>query len=279
MNLTQAHADVQNIGCPVFNEGDYAVLSDRKRRQYLFQLESTGRFESHIGNVCHDELIGNVEGSWVETSTGHWLVAFKPTMADFILKMPRIATVVYPKDLGAIIIQGDIFPGARVIEAGTGSGAATIALSRIVGPDGRIFSYDVRQDMINQAKENIESIRPGFSNITMKLSDVNSGFDEEDVDRVFLDLPEPWVIVPFAEAALVNGGILISFLPTILQVHKFSTALTEHGLFQNVETFEIMSRDWEVGVRSVRPSHRMIGHTGFITTARKCCVHPRTIKL
>ena len=189
-------------------------------------------------------------------------------MADFTRAMPRIATVVYPKDIGAILVHGDIFPGARVLEGGTGSGAVTIALLRAVGERGEVISYDLRSDMIERAMANVEARFTDTSNLTVKRGDVYEGFEEKRLDRIVLDLPEPWRVVPHASDALAPGGILLSFVPTVLQVHELTRALRAQRTFHLVETVEVLVRPWSVSGRSVRPSHRMVGHTGFITTAR-----------
>ena len=258
----------------VFREADYCLLIDRKDRQYLVHLMPGRRFESHIGSCDLTELIGQPPGSWIATAKGHWMIAFKPTLADLTLRMPRIATVMYPKDLGAMLVSADIFGGARVVEAGAGSGATTMSLLRAVGPTGEVISYDIRQDMLDQALANVEKEFLVHDNLYLKLGDVYQGFDETDVDRIVLDLPEPWQVVPHASEKLVPGGILLSFLPTVLQVHELSQALRAQRTFQLIETLEVIMRPWSVGGRSVRPSHRMIGHTGFITTARKCSLRP-----
>ena len=155
-----------------FREGDHVLLIDRRDRRYLIQLQQSRLFESHIGSFPHDELIGRAEGSWMTTGSGHHFLALKPTMADFVREMPRIATVVYPKDLGAILVYGDIFPGAKVLEAGSGSGGLTIALARAVGERGEVVSYDVRDDMIDRARANVDAIIPGNKNVTFRLGDV-----------------------------------------------------------------------------------------------------------
>ena len=260
----------------VFREGQHALMIDRKGRKYLVKLRPSARFETHIGNVAHTDLIGKEEGTWVTTSLGHNLLAMKPTMADFTLDMPRIATVVYPKDLGAILVYGDIFPGARVLEAGAGSGAVTIALVRAVGEHGQVISYDLRADMIERATTNVEAMLEDPPNLAIKLGNVYEGFVEDDLDRIVLDLPEPWQVVPHASERLVPGGIFLSFLPTILQVHELTRALRSQQTFELIETIEVLMRPWSVSGRSVRPSHRMVGHTGFITTARKCSPRPRS---
>ncbi len=259
-----------NFAETMFREYDHVLMIDRKGRQYLFKLERTETFRSHLGGISHSDIIGLTPGARVITDSGHKLLAVKPRMADYILQMPRIATVSYPKDIGAIVIQGDVFPGAKILEAGTGSGGMTIALLRAVGITGHVTSYDLRDDMIELAVKNIEGISPSVNNLTIKRGDVYEGFEEEELDRIFLDLPEPWHVVPHASEKLVNGGIFISFLPTILQVYELAKTLRNQRTFDLIEVMEVNIRMWDVGNRSVRPSHRTIGHTGFITTARRC---------
>ena len=260
----------------VFSEGDSALLIDRKGRRYMVRLTRSADFHTHIGHFSHDELLGQEEGAWLVTSKGHYLLAVRPTMSDYTLEMPRIATVVYPKDVGAILVYGDIFPGARVVEAGTGSGALTAALLRAVGPEGSVTSYDVREDMLERARSNVAALFADTSNLSLKLGDVGEGFDEDRLDRIVLDLPEPWHVAPHAEERLVPGGIFLSFLPTILQVHQLTQTLRERRTFDLIETFEVMQRSWTVGRRNVRPDHRMVAHTGFVTTARKCSPRPQS---
>ena len=258
----------------IFHEGDHALVIDRRGRRYLAQLRPGAKFESHLGAFSHDDLIGADSGSWMTTNRGHVLLVVKPTMADFAVDMPRIATVGYPKDLGTILVYGDIFPGARVLEAGCGSGAVTMALLRAIGESGALFSYDVRQDMIDRTRENVSAMLPDTSNLTLKIGDVYNGFDERDLDRIVLDLPEPWQVVPHASEGLLPGGIFVSFSPTVLQVHELTAALRGIHTFEMIETMEVLQRPWMVGSRSVRPEHRMVGHTGFITIARRCSPRP-----
>lgn len=254
----------------IFHEGEHALVFDRKGRRYMFKLEAGKSFHTHLGNFDHGDLIGQPEGTRVQTNRAHAILAFKPTMADFTRLMPRIATVVYPKDLGAIITLGDIFPGARVVEAGSGSGAVTIALLRAVGPEGKVFSYDLRLDMIERTKTNVAAAIPEHPQLEIKQGDIGESIAESYVDRIVLDLPEPWHVLSTTHDALVPGGVLLSFLPTILQVHDLVMALKTAGTFDVIETVEILARPWSVGGRSVRPAQRMVGHTGFIVTARKC---------
>ena len=258
----------------IFQEGDYALIIDRRGRRHLALLDASGKFESHTGAFPHTEIIGAESGSWVATNRGHALLAVKPTMADFALDMPRIATVGYPKDLGAILVYGDIFPGANALEAGCGSGAVTMALLRAIGERGTLTSYDLRQDMIDRTKANVGAMMPDAANLTLKLGDVYEGFEERELDRIVLDLPEPWHVVPHAAEALLPGGIIVCFLPTVLQVHELARALRAARTFEMLETMEILLRPWNVGGRSVRPEHRMVAHTGFITVARRCSPRP-----
>jgi tRNA (adenine57-N1/adenine58-N1)-methyltransferase len=260
----------------LFREGDQALIVDRRDRQYLIELSKDKRFESHVGNFDLSQLIGMPYGSWITSPSGHRVTAYKPTLADITLRMPRIATVMYPKDLGTLLVFADIFPGAKVLEAGAGSGATTMTLLRAVGESGQVISYDTRQDMLDQALANVKMINSEPDNLTLKKKDIYEGIEDDNIDRLVLDLPEPWHVVPHASEKLVPGGVLFSFLPTILQVHDLTKALREQRTFNLIETIEILMRPWTVGGRSVRPSHRMIGHTGFITTARKTSPRPDT---
>ena len=252
-----------------FREGEHIQLIDRRGRSYLIEIAPGKRFESHTGNFDTGDLIGQDEGCWVATSRGHWLMAIRPTLTELTLRMPRIATVMYPKDLGAMLIYADLFPGARVLEAGVGSGATTMALLRAVGETGRVYSYDLREDMIEQAWANVASYFDSYDNLEIKQGDVYEDFAEHDLDRVILDLPEPWHVVPRASERLVPGGLFFGFVPTVPQVEELVRALRTARTFGMIETMEIMMRQWNVSGRSVRPSHRMVGHTGFIITARK----------
>ena len=257
-----------------FRDGEYVQFLDRRGRSYLVHLTERNLFESHIGNYPARELIGQPEGSWIVTNKGHRLLAVRPTLSDLTLRMPRLATVMYPKDLGAMLTYADVFPGARVLEAGAGSGAFTMALLRAVGDSGRVYSYDVRQDMIDQALANIGRYFERWDNLEMKIGDVYQGIEEDELDRVFLDLPEPWHVTPHASEKLTPGGMLAGFVPTVPQVDEFVRSLRALRTFSMIETLEIMMRQWNVSGRSVRPSHRMVGHTGFIITARLTSPRP-----
>ena len=252
-----------------FQEGDLVLLIDRKDRRYLLTLEAAKTFHSHGGTLPHADIIGREHGARLSTSQGLTFLAVAPTLSDYVVHLPRASQVIYPKDLGAILLQGDIFPGARVLEAGLGSGALTITLLRAVGPQGAVFSYEVREEIIGQALLNIQTLIPQPDNLTIRTADVYEGIQEQDLDRVILDVPEPWQVVPAASQALVPGGILLGFLPTVLQVHQLALTLQEHPCFDLVESFEVLMRPWHMAPRSARPVHRMVAHTGFIVTARR----------
>jgi tRNA (adenine57-N1/adenine58-N1)-methyltransferase len=253
-----------------FKEGDLVLLIDRKDRRYLITLDSTGSFHSHTGLLPHTAIIGEEYGARLSTSQGQSLLALVPTLADYVTHLPRASQVIYPKDLGAILMAADIFPGARVLEAGLGSGALTTTLLRAVGVSGSVFSYEIRDSIVKRATRNIERVSPNLNNLTIHVADVYEQIIEKELDRVILDLPEPWRLVSAVAAAMVPGGILLGFLPTTLQVHQFSEALREHPRFDLIETMEVMIRPWHVAPWSVRPAHRMVAHTGFIVTARIC---------
>ena len=266
---TQRHASAA-VPRGKFSEGDLALLIDRKGRRYLLRLDQSGSFHSHAGGLPHGEIIGQEQGSWFRTTHGHSLLAIKPTLADYVLKMPRSAQIIYPKDLGNILVMADIFPGATIVEAGLGSGALTAALLRAVGDKGKVTTYEVREDMTVRGMKNVRALASNWSNHTLVMDDIYEGIKEQDVDRVVLDVPEPWHVVRGAAQSLAMGGIFLSFLPTILQVHQLVQALSTDSRFQLIETVEVLLRPWSVTERSVRPAHRMVAHSGFITTARRC---------
>lgn len=246
------------------------LLIDQRGRRYLVRLRAGETWHSHGGGVPHDLLIGSDEGVLVHSATGMAFRAFRPRMADFILKMPRGAQVVYPKDIGAILVEADVFPGARVLEAGTGSGSLTMALCRAAGPEGSVVSYELRPEFRATATRNIETylgkLPPWLELRDGDVRDV-SGTGER-FDRVILDLPEPWTVLEALEAAAAPGAIVCGYLPTTVQVQELVLALERSG-YEHLETFEVLHRGWHVTGRSVRPDHRMVGHTGFVTVARR----------
>ena len=253
----------------LFREGDLALLVDRKGRRYLLRLDPAKEFHTHLGVLPHKALIGQEVGSRL-TVGGRRFLALRPTLADYVQEIPRATQVVYPKDMGAILMAADLFPGARVLEGGLGSGALTLALLRAVGERGQVISYEVRQDLVERAVQNIRAFCASDAALVVKVADVYQGIAEEGLDRVILDVPEPWRAVPHTARALVPGGILLCYLPTVLQVHRLVGALVSHPQFDVIESFEVMVRPWYFSQRSARPVHRMVAHTGVLTTARKC---------
>ncbi len=243
------------------------LLVDSKRRRHLVTLSEGGAFHSHNGVVQHADLIGRDEGVTVRTSMGARLVAVRPTLAEYVLKMPRGAQVIYPKDLGPILMLADVFPGARVLESGVGSGALTTTLLRAVGAEGHVLGYEVRPEFADRAVRNVEGFLGAGQPLTVEVRDTYEGIDASDLDRILLDLPEPWRVVKHAQAALRPGGILLAYLPTIGQVMRLREELATSA-FGMVETVEVLQRPWHVDGQSVRPDHRMVGHTGFLTHGR-----------
>jgi tRNA (adenine57-N1/adenine58-N1)-methyltransferase catalytic subunit len=250
-----------------FAAGDRVLLVDAKRRRHLVTLEETGSFHSHAGVLEHSALIGQEEGITVRTTMNARLIAVRPTLSEYILKMPRGAQVIYPKDLGPILMLADIFPGARVLESGVGSGALTLTLLRAVGPTGHVRGYEIREDFADRARRNVEGFLGTGMPLDVEVRDVYAGIEVDDLDRILLDLPEPWQVVKHAEAALRPGGILLSYLPTIGQVARLREELATSS-FGMVESLEVMQRGWHIDGQSVRPDHRMVAHTGFLTHAR-----------
>lgn len=244
---------------------------DGRDRRYLVRLAEGGSFHSHAGALDHDDVIGREEGSLIparrrEEASGavRYFLVMRPTLADLVVKMPRGAQVIYPKDLAAILMEADVFPGARVLEAGVGSGALSMALLRA---GAEVTGYELREDFANRARNNVRDSLGDGATFEVRLRDVYDGIEERLLDRVVLDLPEPWRVLGPAGEALRPGGILVAYLPTINQTAELREAFSEHG-FVLASTSEVLRRTWHVEGRSVRPDHRMVAHTGFITTAR-----------
>lgn len=253
-----------------FKEGDPALLIDARGRHFLLKLESGRTFQFHNGAVPHDELIGAEDGSWV-TSTGKArLLLIHPRLADFILKMKRGAQVVYPKDLGPILVYADIGPGMTVLEAGTGSGALTMGLARAVGPSGRVITVEQRDDHAAHARKSLERWFGAMpDHVEMRIGDVAEEVADLEPERIVLDLAEPWHTVQAAAKFQPHGGVLCSYLPTVPQVQTLVETARETKVFAEIEVKEFMVREWNVKGRSVRPSHSMVGHTGFLIFMRK----------
>jgi tRNA (adenine57-N1/adenine58-N1)-methyltransferase len=247
--------------------GERVLLIDPKERRYLLTLVAGATFHTHAGVIAYDDIIGGEEGRTIVGSTGRQFLVVRPTLSDVVLKMPRGAQVIYPKDLGAILIAADIGPGQRVLEAGVGSGALSMTLLRA---GAQVVGYELREDFAERAKANVTATLGEGAAYRIEIRDVTKGIDEVELDRILLDMPEPHEVVAAAATALRAGGILLAYLPTINQTALLRRALDEAGsCFGLSETQEIMRRTWHVEDRSVRPDHRMVGHTGFLTTARR----------
>ncbi len=247
-------------------EGDTVLLIDRKQRRYMFDLVAGRSFHTHAGVMAHDDIIGAGEGELLRNSKGATFTVLRPTLADIVLKMPRGAQVIYPKDLGPILMRADIFAGARVLEAGVGSGALSMVLLRA---GAEVIGYERRQDFCDRARANVERFcgPKTLERYHTEVRDVYDGIDETGLDRVVLDLPEPWQAVGPAAAALRPGGVLCAYTPSVMQVSQLHEALDESS-FGLTETVEVLQRGWHVSGAAVRPNHRMVAHTGFLTTSR-----------
>ncbi|GII93870.1 transposase [Sinosporangium siamense] len=253
-----------------FQPGDQVQLTDPKNKRHTVTLKEGGVFHTHKGMIPHDDLIGLPEGSVVRSSGGTAYLAFRHLLQDYAVSMPRGAAVVYPKDAAMIVGLADIFPGARVVEAGVGSGALTCFLLRAVGETGHVTSYERRDDFAEIATKNVNKFFGGpLEQWRLVVGDFVAALDEVDVDRIVLDMLAPWECVDAAAKALTPGGVICCYVATTTQLSRTVETLREHGSFTEPHSWETMIRDWHVEGLAVRPDHRMVGHTGFLVTARR----------
>ncbi|WP_395311779.1 tRNA (adenine-N1)-methyltransferase [Mycobacterium sp. AMU20-3851] len=260
-----------------FVVGDRVQLTDAKGRHYTMVLTPGAEFHTHRGAIPHDNVIGQPEGSVVKSTNGDAFLVLRPLLIDYVLSMPRGAQVIYPKDAAQIVHEGDIFPGARVLEAGAGSGALTCSLLRAVGPTGQVISYEVRDDHAVHAIRNVETFfgeRP--ANWDLRIADLNeypagasAATGDQEVDRVVLDMLAPWEVLDTVSTALVAGGVLIVYVATVTQLSRVVEALREQQCWTEPRAWETMQRGWNVVGLAVRPQHNMRGHTAFLVSARK----------
>lgn len=251
-----------------FRVGDRVQLTDPKGRKYTVVLAEGEKYHTHRGQLDHDALIGQPEGSVVTSAGGTEYLALRPLLADYVLSMPRGAQVIYPKDAAQIIMWGDIFPGARVLEAGAGSGALTCSLLRAVGPEGSVTSYEIREDHAEHADRNVQRFFGELpSNWTMHVKDLAEHTGE--VDRVILDMLAPWDMLPTVAENLVPGGVLVVYVATVTQLSKVTEALREQQCWTEPAAWETLHRPWHVVGLAVRPEHKMQAHTAFLLTARR----------
>jgi tRNA (adenine57-N1/adenine58-N1)-methyltransferase catalytic subunit len=253
-----------------FVVGDRVQLTDPKGRLHTVVLEPGKQFHTHRGAIEHDDLIGAPEGSVVMSTANTGYLAFRPLLADFVLSMPRGAQVIYPKDAAQIVGFGDVGPGMRVLEAGAGSGALTCSLLRAVGSAGTVTSYERREDFADVARGNVGAFFGEVpANWSLRLGDLAEHPAEEVVDRVVLDMLEPWAVLPTVAAALRPGGVLVGYVATVTQLSTYVEALRAQGLWTEPHAWETLLRPWHAVGLAVRPEHRMVAHTAFLVTARR----------
>ncbi len=247
-------------------------LTDPKGRRYTVTLEVGGQYHTHRGGLAHDDLIGRPEGCVVVSAVGTPYLALRPLLADYVLSMPRGAQVIYPKDAAQILMWGDVYPGARVLEAGAGSGALTCSLLQAVGPQGSVVSYEIRPDHAEHAERNVHQFFGDHPpNWTLNVADLHThdtGAGER-FDRVVLDMLAPWEQLGTVAAALIPGGVLVGYVATTTQLSRLVEDLREQQCWTEPQAWECLVRPWHVVGLAVRPEHRMQGHTAFLVTARR----------
>jgi tRNA (adenine57-N1/adenine58-N1)-methyltransferase len=252
-----------------FRAGDRVQLTDPKGRMHTIVLEPGKAFHTHRGALQHDELIGLADGSVITATSGTAYLALRPLLSDYVLSMPRGAQVIYPKDAAQIVAMGDVFPGAKVLEAGAGSGALTCSLLRAVGSSGEVHSYELRDDFAAIARKNVEAFFGGPHPAWHLHNGDVAGNDITGFDRIILDMLTPWEALDMVEKSLIPGGVFIGYVATTPQLSELVEALRERGGWTEPRAWESLVRDWHADGLAVRPDHRMIAHTAFLVSARK----------
>lgn len=253
-----------------FVEGEWVRLSDPKGRRHNIRLEAGREFSTKKGQIRHDDIIGHPEGIVVDTSLEHPYQVFRPLLFEYVVSMPRGAAIIYPKDAAQILVMADIFPGARVVEAGAGSGSLTTYLLRAIGPDGHLESHELREDFAETARANVEQALGGSPPTwDLRVGDLRDHEDAPEVDRIILDMVDPWTCVPLTQRRLVPGGIVCAYVATTTQLSRFTETLRASGGFTEPHAWETLVRDWHLEGLAVRPDHKMNGHTAFLVTARR----------
>jgi tRNA (adenine57-N1/adenine58-N1)-methyltransferase len=265
-------AAVSGVHRGPLREGEWVRLTDAKGRRHNFELVAGKRFFSNKGHVEHDDLIGRDEGFTTTASSGAEYLVFRPLLSEFVVSMPRGAAVVYPKDAAQIVALADIFPGARVVEAGVGSGALTCSLLRAIGPYGQLTSFERREEFADVARKNVTQFfgqQPGTW--SLNLGDLQEQMPAQGIraDRIILDMLAPWECVDAVADALYPGGVVCAYIATTTQMSRFVETVRAHGGFTEPSAWESLVRDWHVEGLAVRPGHKMIGHTAFLVTARR----------
>jgi tRNA (adenine57-N1/adenine58-N1)-methyltransferase len=259
---------VRSAGGPL-RAGEDVLLIDPKGGEHLVTLTPGKPFGTHKGNLLHDDMIGKPDGSRVWTAQGTEYRVFRPTFNQYVLNLKRQAQIIYPKDIGPILLWADVFPGAKIVEAGIGWGALSIKLLETIGDTGHLVSYEVREDFAASGGAVVARFLGRRPNHEIRLRDIYLGIEETGVDRIILDLPEPWHVVAHAAAALVPGGILLAYLPSTLQIKQMADRVREAGTYTEPEVFEVIHRPWHVKGQSVRPVQWMFSHSAFILVCRK----------
>lgn len=250
-------------------EGEDVILVDPKGEERMLVLKAGKVHGTHKGNLSHDDIIGKPDAGRAWTAMGAEYRYFRPTYNQYVMNQKRHAQIIYPKDTGPILLWADIFPGATVVEAGIGWGALSVKLLEAIGPEGRLTTYEIREDFAESGAKTVTRFLGECPNHTVKVGDIYEGIAERDVDRIVLDLPEPWHVVPHAAQSLAPGGILLVYLPSTIQVKQFVDAAQAHGGFTDAETFEVIHRPWHVKGMSVRPVQWMFSHSAFLVSCRK----------
>jgi tRNA (adenine57-N1/adenine58-N1)-methyltransferase len=250
-------------------DGELALLLDEKRKRYLIRLTPGADFIFHHGRLSHDDLIGGEEGVQALTNRGRPVWAYRPRLRDYLLSMPRSSAIIYPKDVAFMLMWADVFPGARVLEAGVGSGALSIALLRAIGPKGQLVSYEMRDDMAERATANTRSLLGDTPNWRLRIRDLYEGIDDGPFDRILLDLPDPGRAAPVVLDALVRGGMICFYVPNVTQVQAGVEAFEATHACSEIQAYETLFRPWEFRGPTARPARSMISHTGFLTFVRK----------
>jgi tRNA (adenine57-N1/adenine58-N1)-methyltransferase len=249
-------------------ENDLVLLIGQDRKQFIVRLQVGGQLQTHRGCIDHDDLLGQPLGREIHSHLGYPFVALEPSTFDLIKQLKRTTQIMYPKDIGYVLIKLNIIPGSRVIEAGTGSGGLALAMARVVGTGGSLYSYEVRADILNLARKNLEALGL-IDSVNLKLRDIAEGFDETEVDALFLDVRQPWIYLVHVATALKDGGFFGAILPTTNQVVKLVGALEGRGTFGHIEVEEVLVRPYKAVPTRLRPMDRMVAHTGYLVFARK----------
>jgi len=259
--------------------GEWVRLTDAKGRRHNVRLEAGKEFSTKKGQLRHDDMIGQPEGTVLVSSLGGQYQVFRPLLSEYVVSMPRGAAIVYPKDAAHIVTMADVFPGARVVEAGAGSGALTLYLLRAIGPGGHLSSYEMREDFAEIAQRNVEQlVGPEHPQWTLTVGDLRESIVETDVDRLILDMVDPWTCVPLAAERLTPGGIICAYVATTTQLSVFVETLRADGGFTEPHAWETSMRDWHLEGLAVRPIHGSVGHTAFLVTSRRMAPGHRALE-